>query len=109
MPRSGWQWLGVIVCGISYYMGITRALFLITPPVTGRNPWCFPALLEAKATLWATYFSYNMRYDYIATLKDFESMTDILLTWTWHDMAISVTYLLLRVPSGWQISSELAY
>ena len=33
-PSAGWQWLGVIVCGISYYMGITRALFLITPPVT---------------------------------------------------------------------------
>lgn len=30
--KKGWQWLGVIVCGISYYMGITRALFLITPP-----------------------------------------------------------------------------
>ncbi len=30
---SGWQWFGVVVCGISYYMGITRALFLITPPV----------------------------------------------------------------------------
>ncbi|CAJ1370400.1 unnamed protein product [Effrenium voratum] len=30
--HKGWQWLGVIVCAVSYYMGITRALFLITPP-----------------------------------------------------------------------------
>lgn len=30
--KKGWQWFGVVVCGISYYMGITRALFLITPP-----------------------------------------------------------------------------
>eukprot|EP00913_Durusdinium_trenchii_P031858 g29836.t1 len=30
--KKGWQWLGVVVCAISYYMGITRALFLINPP-----------------------------------------------------------------------------
>mmetsp|Transcript_29565 Transcript_29565/g.53718 ORF Transcript_29565/g.53718 Transcript_29565/m.53718 type:complete len:1185 (+) Transcript_29565:95-3649(+) len=30
--KQGWQWLGVIICAISYYAGITRALFLITPP-----------------------------------------------------------------------------
>lgn len=29
---KGWQWIGVIVCAISYYAGITRALFLISPP-----------------------------------------------------------------------------
>jgi len=30
--KKGWQWVGVIICAVSYYAGITRALFLITPP-----------------------------------------------------------------------------
>lgn len=63
---SGWQWFGVVVCGISYYMGITRALFLITPPVLSSA--CLVTIFFQSSNLPDVFcidFRYIFMYTYI--------------------------------------------